>query len=264
MSTSLLVRSLRPSTSYTSLCASSTPSRRCLHASTPAFASKKKKAKEINEQAMSIPDAVFLLKSVEVARPNNAIELTVNTDFTRGEAAMRGRLSFPRDPRTEDVNMLVFCDGPQVDQALAAGATWAGGEDLVEGVLNGKIQPTAVLATPSMAPTIARLARTLGPRGLMPNAKRGTLVTDVVQGIQEAKGMSSWKVDRSGAVRTKVARVHFTTEEIEKNIAVLLDNIKRGGNEKKASYETGRVYAIQQVYISSTQGPGIELRDYSI
>jgi len=261
MSASLWSRSLRASTSYSPLGTPAAPLRRHLHVSAPVLARKKKAKKEFNPEAMSVPEALFLLKSVEVARPNNAIELHVKTQFKRGEAALRGRLTMPRDPRTSEAKLLVFCELEQVDSALAAGATWAGGEELVEGVMDGKIQPTAVLATPGMLPTISRLGRTLGPKGLMPNTKRGTVMPDVVKGIEEAKGAFIWKGDKIGTVRAKVGRVHFPDEDIEKNISAFLQNVKSGGGAKKASYDRGRTYEILKVHMSSTQGPGIELRD---
>ncbi|KZO90223.1 ribosomal protein L1 [Calocera viscosa TUFC12733] len=261
MSTSLWSRSLQASTSYSPSLYRVVPSRRCLHASASVFAKKKSKG-PANPEAMSIPDAVQLLKAIEVTRPDNAIELHVKTQFKKGESAvLRGRLAMPRDPRTGEDKILVFCELDQVDNATAAGATWCGGAELVADVLEGKIVPTICLATPGMLPTIARLARTLGPKGLMPNVKRGTVNTNVVQAIQEAKGAFTWRGDKLGGVRAKVGRIHYPTEDIEKNVMAFLQNVRNGGGSRTASYDKGKTYEILKVHMSSTQGPGIELRD---
>lgn len=215
----------------------------------------------MDPDAMTLRDALFLLKSVEVARPNNAIEVHVQLDFKRGEGALRGRVPLPRDPKTRDEKVLAFASGEEAEKARAAGATWVGGEELVPDVLSGKISPTKVICTPAMLPSISKLARLLGPKGLFPAIKRHTVLTDMSKGVSESKSALAWKGDKFGIVRTAIGRVHFPPEDIERNLKAFLENVKVGGQtERVTSYEKAKTYAIKKIHLSSTQGPGVAIK----
>ncbi|KZT55402.1 ribosomal protein L1 [Calocera cornea HHB12733] len=271
-------QALRPSTSRAFSFPNPALSRRCLHASASVEAAAKKakpapktkkapkpkpkiKVRRIwrSPESMDIPDAVFLLKALEISRPNSAIEVSVLTNKV-GNQQIQGRLSMPRDPRTASRKILYFCEPEKVEQALEAGATWAGGETLIQQVLNGEVKPEMCLATPEILPSVVKtLARFLGQKGILPATKRGTVNKDVAKGLRDARGAFTWRSDRNGMVHAKVGRVYFTPEEIEKNLQALLQNI-RGGGKKVSEFEKETMYSVLKVNMSSTQGPGIEIR----
>ncbi|CEL53785.1 50S ribosomal protein L1 OS=Thermus thermophilus (strain HB27 / ATCC BAA-163 / DSM 7039) GN=rplA PE=1 SV=3 [Rhizoctonia solani AG-1 IB] len=225
---------------------------------------KRVKVREINPEAMPIVEAAHVLRSVEAGRPLSAYELHIKTQFTRGQAPLRGRIALPRDPRTRSETVLVFAEGKAAQDARDAGAAYVGGQELVPKVLDGTLRPTKVVCTPSLiGPITPKLARFLGPKGLMPAAKRGTVTEDVVAAIREAKGMLEWKGDKFGYVRAAVGRVHFPIEEVENNVRTFLQTVRDAMTPEDEVFATRKkaTSTILQVYLSSTQGPGIELSD---
>ncbi|KAG8739334.1 mitochondrial 54S ribosomal protein mrpl1 [Ceratobasidium sp. 414] len=158
--------------------------------------------REINEEAMPIADAAAVLRAVQVASPISAYELHIKTQFTRGQAPLRGRIALPRDPRMGSETVLVFAGGKAAQDARDAGAEHVGGEELVPANLGW-----AML-------------------GLMPAAKRGTVTEQVAEAVKEAQGMLNWKGDKLGYVRAKVGRIHFSVEEVEENVRVFLQAVR--------------------------------------
>jgi len=221
-------------------------------------------AKKVNPEAMTVSDAAAVLRAVEVATPWSAYELHVVTRFVKGQPAPRGRISLPRDPRTKEEKVLVFAEGKQAEAAIKIGASFVGGGELIDDVLSGKIEPTKVICTPALLQTITpKLSRFLGPKGLMPAIRRGTVTDDVAGAIKQARGMLEWKGDRQGVVRTPIGRINFSIEDLEKNIRTFLHAVKAATAEKDDLSVKRKVTAssILQVHLSSTQGPGIQISD---
>ncbi|TFY79445.1 hypothetical protein EWM64_g4572 [Hericium alpestre] len=210
-----------------------------------------------------------LAQSVEVSSPGATFELTVKTAMPRGSAIPKGRVSLPREPKekTKD-RILVFADGRAADDAKAAGADIVGGLELVEGVLSGRHQATLFLCTPSLIRAVTpRLGRVLGPRGLMPSERRGTVTENIAGYIRRLQGTNEWKGDKAGTIRAPIAKNTFPVEDIVKNVRHFLGVVKRAtGNQRDATAGkkkagTPNVNAITKVILSSRQGPGIQLSD---
>lgn len=197
-------------------------------ASSSVTLAKRVKGPIINPDAMPIRDAASVLKAsrlssseahshaarrltdhlskrtqaLESDRPDNAFEIEIITRVDKSAPPLRGRVSLPRDVRRKEEVVLVFAEGDLATLALSAGATHVGGEELCAQVLSGEIQPTKVICTPSLLSTITpKVGRFLGPKGLMPNPKRGTVREDMDVAVQEAKGLMDWREDRQGHVR---------------------------------------------------------------
>ncbi|KAG8862805.1 mitochondrial 54S ribosomal protein mrpl1 [Tulasnella sp. 330] len=205
-----------------------------LHASkviaAAAKAAKRAKAKDAaNSEAMTLKDAVSVLRAVEVAAPTSAYELTVTTKFVRGQTVPRGKISLPRDARASAETVLVFASGKSVAAARAAGAHHVGGEELIPDLLSAKLTPTKVICTPTLLPVIQKqLARFLGPKGLMPSEKRGTVTTNVGSAVKLAQGTMNWKGDRLGVIRAPVARIGWPLEDVTSNVKAFMEAIKLG------------------------------------
>ncbi|KAG8691256.1 mitochondrial 54S ribosomal protein mrpl1 [Ceratobasidium sp. 423] len=185
-------------------------------------------------------------QSAEAGRPLSAYELHIKTQFTRGQAPLRGRIALPRDPRTRGETVLVFAEGKAAQDAREAGAAHVGGEELI---------PKIFLADSSN--TFYCIL------GLMPAAKRGTVTEDVIAAIREAKGMLEWKGNKFGYVHAAVGRIHFPAEDVEKNVRTFLQTVRDAMTPEDEVFATRKRAAstVLQVYLSSTRGPGIELSD---
>ncbi|GAB1522568.1 hypothetical protein RhiTH_005689 [Rhizoctonia solani] len=239
---------------------------------------KRVKVREINPEAMPIVEAAH---SVEASRPLSAYELHIKTQFTRGQAPLRGRIALPRDPRTRGETVLVFAEGKAAQDAREAGAAYVGGEELVPKAYQGDLYsqldrthysetckifgakrhvftpPVSRFSLADSSPTFCYIL------GLMPAAKRGTVTEDVAAAIREAKGMLEWKGNKFGYVRAAVGRIHFPVEEVENNVRTFLQTVRDAMTPEDEVFATRKKAAstILQVYLSSTQGPGIELSD---
>ena len=141
-------------------------------------------------------------QALEINRPSNAFEIEILTRVDKSSPPLRGRTSLPHDVRKRAERVLVFASPTLAPLALSAGATHVGGEELIPLVLSGEIQPTKVICTPDLLGVITpRLGRFLGPKGLMPNPKRGTVREDLDVAVNEAKGLMDWREDKQGIVR---------------------------------------------------------------
>ncbi|GHJ83872.1 hypothetical protein NliqN6_0274 [Naganishia liquefaciens] len=248
-----------------SLCRRCIPSSRVVRnftSSTVSQASKKHKV-VVNPNAMPLKEAAHVLKALAVNSPFSAYEIEIVTKFDKSAPPLRGRMSLPRDPRKQEEVVLVFAEGEKAVEAREAGAAFVGGEELIQKVLSGEINPTKVLSTPAMLPTIApKLARFLGPKGLMPVAKRGTVREDVAEAIAEARGLLDWKGDKQGHVRAAVARTTFPVTDVEANVRHFVKAVK-AGQAALASDNTSvkRGSPILRINLATTHGPSIELND---
>ena len=148
-------------------------------------------------------------QAVEVAHPNATYELVIKTLLGRNSAVPRGRISLPYAPKPAKADrILVFAEGRAADDAKRAGADIVGGAELVDGVLSGRHHANLILSTPGLVRTIApRLGRVLGPRGLMPTERRGTVTEDPAGFIKKLQGSNEWKGDKAGTIRTPIGKV---------------------------------------------------------
>ena len=154
----------------------------------------------------------------------------------------------------KSVRVAVFAKGPKAEEAKKAGADIVGAEDLMQEVQGGKIDFDRCIATPDMMPIVGRLGKVLGPRGLMPNPKVGTVTTDVAQAVQDAKGgQVQFRVEKAGIVHAGVGKASFDAAKLVENIRAMVDAVNRAKpTGAKGTY-------LRKVSISSTMGPGVSV-----
>ncbi|KAH8119962.1 ribosomal protein L1 [Phellopilus nigrolimitatus] len=219
-------------------------------------------------EKMPLADAIKILRAVEVARPNSTFELVVKTAMKRGSTIPKGRINLPREakPKSKD-RVLAFAEGRQAEEAKRAGVEFVGGTELIEGVINGRYPATIYLCTPSLIRAITpKLGRILGPRGLMPSERRGTVTEDIAGYLRRISVSSEWKGDKAGTIRSAIAKMSFPVEDVIRNVRHFLSVVKAAtGNtvDKSDQSKSGPkpVNAITRVVLSSTQGPGIQVSD---
>ncbi|KAF5312897.1 hypothetical protein D9619_002737 [Psilocybe cf. subviscida] len=223
---------------------------------------------------LSLAEAINVLRAVEVARPTSTFELYVKTEIGNGVAVPRGRVNLPKEvkPKTQD-RILVFAEGRQAEEAKKAGAHIVGGLELIDGILNNRHRATTIICTPGLLRGITpKLGRFLGPLGLMPSERRGTVTEDIVGYIQRLRGSSEWRADRTGSIRAPIATMAFSREDIVNNFTQFITSVKRAtGNARdpdasdrklKSAGGARPVTQITKVMLSSSQGPGIRISDY--
>ena len=206
-------------------------------------------------KAYSVDEAVKLIKSRAKAKFDETIEIAMNlgVDPKHADQMVRGVCNLPNGSgRTARV--AVFAKGAKADEAKAAGADIVGAEDLVEIVSKGQINFDRCIATPDMMGLVGRLGKVLGPRGLMPNPRVGTVTMDVVGAVKGAKGGSvEFRVEKAGIVHGGVGKASFTEQALVENIKAFVDAvIKAKPNGSKGTY-------LKKVSLSSTMGPGVKL-----
>lgn len=232
----------------------------------------KKAPKNIyDSEKMTLTDAVEVLRAVEVASPNATYELVVKTEMGKGSTIPKGRFLLPRQTKEQSKDrILVFAEGRQAEEAKKAGADIVGGLELVEGIINGRYQASMFLCSRSLIrPITPRLGRVLGPRGLMPSERRGTVTDDIAGYIRRLKGTSEWKGDKEGTVRQPIAKMNFPVTDVVKNVKYFLGVVKRAtGNTRDPQADSNKketsqkpVNAITRVLLSTQQGPSIQISD---
>jgi large subunit ribosomal protein L1 len=216
-----------------------------------------KKASEGVEiaKAYSVEEAVKLVKSRATAKFDETVELAINlgVDPKYADQMVRGVVNLPNGTgRT--VRVAVFAKGPKADEAKAAGADIVGSDDLAEQVQKGQIDFDRCIATPDMMGVVGRLGKVLGPRGLMPNPKVGTVTMDVAAAVKGAKGGAvEFRVEKAGIVQAGVGKASFTEEAIVQNVKAFVDSVvKAKPTGAKGTY-------VKKVSISSTMGPGVHV-----
>ena len=215
-----------------------------------------KNFKTINrEMIYSLDEAVKLIKSSSPVKFDETIDLSVNlgVDPRHADQIVRGTVSMPNGTG-KDVTILVLAKGDAVDKATAAGADFVGSDEFLEKIKSGWTDIDVIVATPEMMPELGKHGRVLGPRGLMPNPKTGTVTNDVEKAVKEIKsGKIEFKVEKNGIVHAGVAKMSFDEDKIAQNITSFIDEIKKA----KPSGVKG-VY-MKKVTVSSTMGPGLKL-----
>ena len=200
-------------------------------------------------------EAINILKSIAKAKFDETVEVAIRlgVDPRKADQMVRGTVALPSGTG-RDVRVAVFASGPAADEARAAGADIVGADDLAEQIEAGKMDFDLTIATPDMMPLVGRIGRTLGPRGLMPNPKTGTVTTDVGRAVSEFKGGKvEYRTDRFGNVHVQLGKASFTPEQIEANFRAVIDEIQRA----KPASAKGRY--IRKITVSTTQSPGVRI-----
>ena len=212
-------------------------------------------AKFDKAEVYSPKKAMELVKELSTARFDETVEASIRlgVDTRKADQNVRGSISLPNGTG-KTVRVAVFAEGAKADEAKAAGADIVGSDDLVEDVQKGNINFDAVIATPNLMGKVGRLGRILGPRGLMPNPKLGTVTMDVEKMVKELKaGRVEYRADRYGICHVPMGKVSFTVEQLVENYAALYTEILR----VKPSTAKGRY--VKSVSFSSTMGPGVKV-----
>lgn len=202
----------------------------------------------------SIADAIDALREYCSKKFDETLEISVRLgiDVTKNDQNIRGMLSLPNGTG-KTVRVAVFTENSQ-DDAKKAGADVVGGEDLIARVLDGNIDFDRVIATPDMMPKMSKVARVLGPKGLMPNPKLGTVTTNVADAVKTAKaGQIEYRADKSGIVHAGVGKMSFETSKLVENVNALIDQLKK---VKPASSKGQYILGCS---IATTQGAGLKV-----
>ncbi len=201
-------------------------------------------------------EAIALVKKAAVAKFDETIEVHIRTscDGRHADQQIRGAVVLPHGTG-KTVRILVFAKGAKADEAEAAGADYVGAEELIPKIQNeGWLDFDVVVATPDMMGVVGRLGRILGPKGLMPNPKAGTVTMDVTKAINEIKaGKIEYRLDRTNIVHVPVGKASFTEEQLADNFQTLMDAII------KAKPSTLKGAYLKSVTLTSTMGPGVKL-----
>ena len=198
-------------------------------------------------------EAIALVKSMPEYKFDQTVEavLRLNVDPRKADQLVRGSVNLPNGTG-KTAKVLVFARGPKATEALEAGADIVGDDDLVQKVADGFLDFDSVVATPDMMGKVGRLGRVLGPRGLMPNPKTGTVTMDVTKAIKDIKGGKvDFRVDKNGNLSFLIGKLSFTEQALDKNFKAVADEIKR----LKPSTVKGRY--VTKATITSTMNPGV-------
>ncbi|HEY2811021.1 MAG TPA: 50S ribosomal protein L1 [Rhabdochlamydiaceae bacterium] len=208
----------------------------------------------------SLDEAIEILKKCPPVKFDQSVELSLKTgvDAQKSDQQVRGTVSLPNGTGKR-VILVVIAKGDKVKEALEAGADYAGNEELFEKIKDGWTDFNAIIATPDMMRDVGKLGKILGPRGLMPTPKAGTVTNDVAKAIAEVKaGKIEFKSDKHGVVNNLVGKLSFQTEKLIENAIVLLVAIL------KAKPPTAKGVYLKSLAISSTMGPGLKIALSSI
>jgi large subunit ribosomal protein L1 len=212
------------------------------------------------DKAYSLAEAIVVVKSNASAKFDETVEVSVNlgVDPRHADQQVRGVVNLPSGTG-RDVRVAVFAKDAKAAEALAAGADVVGAEDLVERIQGGFMDFDRVIATPDMMALVGRLGKVLGPRGLMPNPKVGTVTPNVGQAVKDAKGGAvEFRVEKAGIIHVGVGKVSFTDDALIVNVKALIEAL----NRSKPAGAKG-LY-VKKISMSSTMGPGLRVDTASI
>jgi large subunit ribosomal protein L1 len=203
----------------------------------------------------ALTEALTTVKANAKAKFDETVEIAVNlgVDPRHADQQVRGVVNLPSGTG-KDVRVAVFAKDKKAEEALAAGAEVVGAEDLVEKIQGGFMDFDRVIASPDMMALVGRLGKVLGPRGLMPNPKVGTVTPNVAQAVKDAKGGAvEFRVEKAGIVHVGVGKASFTVEQLEINVKALVDAlVKARPSGAKGTY-------VKKISLSSTMGPGVKV-----
>jgi len=207
------------------------------------------------EKAYSVEEAVKTVKDLKSAKFDETVEvaLNLNVDPRHADQMIRGSVVLPHGTG-KNVRVAVFAKGDKIDEAKAAGADLVGSDELIEQIQQGKIDFDIVIATPDMMGVLGKVARILGPKGLMPNPKTGTVTMDVAQAVKNAKGgQVNFRVDKKGNMHAGIGKASFSEEQLVDNLKTFVEKI----NRLKPASAKGRY--IQNAALSLTMSPSVKL-----
>ena len=222
-----------------------------------------KKSKKMQEalkkvdatKAYSVEEAVALAKDTNIAKFDATVEVAykLNVDPKKADQQIRGAVVLPNGTgKTQTV--LVFAKGEKAKEAEAAGADFVGDDDMVAKIQGGWFDFDVVVATPDMMATVGKLGRVLGPKGLMPNPKTGTVTMDVTKAVEEVKaGKVTYRVDKAGNIHVPIVKVSFDNEKLVENFNTINDVLL------KAKPSTAKGQYIKNISVTTTFGPGIHV-----
>ena len=225
--------------------------------------SKKQKAiaeKLDSAKTYSVEEAVSLIAEFASPKFKESIDVSVNlgVDPRKSDQVVRGSTTLPAGTG-KDVRVAVFAQGDNAEKAKAAGADIVGFDDLAESIQGGNLDFDVVIATPDAMRVVGKLGTVLGPRGLMPNPKVGTVTPDVESAVQNAKaGQVRFRTDKNGIIHGGIGKVGFDGEAIKSNLEALLADLK------KAKPSSAKGVYIKKVVLSSTMGPGVQIDQSSL
>ncbi len=212
------------------------------------------------EKAYGLAEAVKLVKSNAKAKFDETVEVALNlgVDPRHADQMVRGVVLLPNGTG-KTLRVAVFAKGPKADEAKNAGADVVGADDLAAQVQEGKIEFDRCIATPDMMGVVGRLGKVLGPRGLMPNPKLGTVTMDVAGAVKAAKGgQVEFRVEKAGLIHAGVGKASFSEDQLEQNVKALVDAVmKAKPTGAKGTY-------LKKVSVSSTMGPGVKVEVQSV
>ena len=199
--------------------------------------------------------AVGLARETSVTKYDSTVEvsLSLGVDPRKADQAIRGVVNLPHGTG-KTARVLVFAGGERAEEARAAGADIVGSDELIDEVAKGRLDFDAVVSTPDLMGKVGRLGKVLGPRGLMPNPKTGTVTTDVTKAVNDIKGGKvEFRIDKNSNLHFIIGKASFTAEQLAENYAAALDEVHRS----KPNSSKGRF--IKRAVISTTMGPGINI-----
>jgi len=224
-----------------------------------------KRQKKINEtleegKLYAISDALNLLKELSTVKFSESIDVSVNlgVDPRKSDQVVRGATVLPHGTG-KSVRVAVFTQGPNVEAAKAAGADIVGMDDLADEVKSGNMDFDVVIASPDAMRVVGQLGQILGPRGLMPNPKVGTVTPDVATAVKNAKaGQVRYRADKAGIIHCGIGKIDFDISAIKGNLEALINNLK------KSKPSTAKGIYLKKISLSSTMGPGIQVDQASL
>ena len=225
--------------------------------------SKKQKLikEKIKEKTIhKLEEAVDISKKFASKKFDESLDISIilGIDAKKSDQQIRGVTSLPKMPK-KNIKIAVFADGDDIEKAKKAGAEIVGGDDLIDKIKKGELNFDKCISTPKMMVKVSSLGQILGPKGLMPNPKLGTVTNDVANAIKNVKlGQVEYKTDKAGIIHASVGKISFSADELKRNIEFLLQEIK------KKKPETSKGIFIKKFFINSTMGPGLQVDPTSV
>ena len=217
------------------------------------------RSKVDRDKAYALPEALILVKDNATAKFNESIDVAVvlGVDSKKSDQVVRGSVVLP-EGTGKTVRVAVFAQGDKAQAARDAGADIVGFDDLAQQVKDGNLNFDVVIATPDAMKVVGALGQILGPRGLMPNPKVGTVTMDVTTAVKNAKaGQVQYRTDKAGIVHCTIGRASFTVEALQKNLGALLEALS------KARPAAAKGHYLKKISLSSTMGPGVRVEQSS-
>ncbi len=213
-----------------------------------------------SEKLYPIDEAVALLNEISKTKFKESFDVSINlgVDPRKSDQVVRGATTLPHGTG-KDVRVAVFAQGDNADKATAAGADVVGFEDLADQIKGGNLDFDVVIATPDAMRIVGQLGKVLGPRGLMPNPKTGTVTPDVEGAVKNAKaGQVQFRTDKAGIIHGSVGQVGFEADAIRDNVSALVNDLK------KAKPASAKGVFLKKVTLSTTMGPGVSIDQASL